>query len=483
RRRERRATAEGDRCRLSVDMAAAPFDHRPSPSGRINRRSSFLHRNIGSTGYRMISRGRIVPHGNTHKYVVSRNARAAKYSFPRRRPACILLQCKNDAHGCDQHNSWRPLPPSAPAHRVAAMAARFQTFDETSDRAASGPRVAALRAELARQGLDGFIVPRADRYQNEYVPPSDERLAWISGFTGSAGSAIVLADRAALFVDGRYTLQAGEPVATAPFEIAPLAETAPGPWSERARREGQKRGEAPGVHTIGRARRRPRAAAGATLVAVGIDPVDAVWSGRPAAPRGAVTLHGEQFAGEPAAHKLERVRAELARLKADALVVSDPHAACWTFNIRGSDVAHTPLALAVAIVPREDRPALYVDGRKLTNAVREALASLAELREPDAFAADLKALGAAHRAVRLDASMAPDAMGRLVGQSGGKIRRGADPIALMKATKNDTEIAGTRAAHRRDGAAVTRFLAWLDREAPAGKLTEIDAVTALEDFR
>jgi Xaa-Pro aminopeptidase len=365
------------------------------------------------------------------------------------------------------------------------MAARFQSFDETSDRAASGPRVAALRAELVRQGLDGFIVPRADRYQNEYVPPSDERLAWISGFTGSAGSAIVLADRAALFVDGRYTLQTREQVDTDLFEIVPLAETPPDQWIEKTLREGQKLGYDAWLHTIEGAERLAKAcaAAGATLVAVETDPVDAVWTDRPAPPRGAVTLHGEQFAGEPAVHKLERIRAELGKLKADALVVSDPHAACWTFNIRGRDVAHTPLALAVAIVPREGQPSLHVDGRKLTNAVRDALAPLAELREPDAFAADLKALGAAHRVVRLDAATAPDAIGRIVTQSGGKIRRGADPIALMKATKNATEIEGSRAAHRRDGAAVTRFLAWFEREAPTAKLTEIDAVVALEDFR
>ena len=365
------------------------------------------------------------------------------------------------------------------------MAARFQSFDETSDRAASGPRVAALRAELGRRGLDGFIVPRADRFQNEYVPPSDERLAWISGFSGSAGSAVVLADRAALFVDGRYTLQAREQVDTDLFEIVHLTETPVSEWIEKTLREGQKLGYDPWLPTIEGAERLTKAcaAAGAILVAIEPDPVDAVWSDRPSEPLGAVALHGEQFAGESAAHKLDRIRAELARLNADALVVSDPHAACWTFNIRGSDVAHTPLALAVAIVPREGRPALYVDGRKLANSVRDALAALAELREPDGFAADLKALGAARRVVRLDGTAAPDAIGRIVGQSGGKIRRGADPIALMKATKNATEIAGTRAAHRRDGAAVTRFLAWFDREAPAGRLTEIDAVAALEDFR
>src|SRR5215468_6789740 len=265
------------------------------------------------------------------------------------------------------------------------MATQFQSFDDTTKRAASGPRLARLRAELARRGLDGVIVPRADRYQNEYVPPSDERLAWISGFTGSAGSAIVLADRAALFVDGRYTLQAREQVDTDLFEIVHLTDTPVDQWIERTLREGQKLGYDPWLHTVEGAERLTKACAavGAILVATEPDPVDAVWTDRPPEPLGAVTLHGEQFAGEPAAHKLERVRAELARLKADALVVSDPHAACWTFNIRGSDVAHTPLALAVAIVPREDRPVLYVDGRKLTNAVRNGLASLAELREPD----------------------------------------------------------------------------------------------------
>jgi Xaa-Pro aminopeptidase len=365
------------------------------------------------------------------------------------------------------------------------MAARFQSFDETSDRAASGPRVAALRAELSRRGLDGFIVPHADRYQNEYLPPSDERLAWISGFTGSAGSAIVLADRAALFVDGRYTLQAREQVDASLFEIVHVTETPPDQWIERTLREGQALGYDPWLHTIEGAEKLANAcaAAGAILRPAEPDPIDAVWSDRPAEPRGAVVLHEEKYSGEPAGRKLERIRAELARLKAEALVVCDPHAVCWTFNIRGSDVAHTPLALAVAIVPRKGRPSLHVDGRKLTNAVHDALATLADLREPAAFADDLTALGAAHRVVRLDAATAPDAIGRLISTSGGKIRRGADPIALMKATKNATEIAGARAAHRRDGAAVTRFLAWFDREAPAGNLTEIDAVEALEGFR
>jgi len=365
------------------------------------------------------------------------------------------------------------------------MTARFQSFDDTVDRAASGPRIATLRAELARRGLDGFIVPRADRFQNEYVPPSDERLSWLTGFSGSAGTAIVLADRAALFVDGRYTLQAREQVDTGQFEIVQVTETPPHQWIETTLREGQKLGYDPWLHTVEGAERLAKACAavGASLVPAEPNPVDAVWADRPPAPLGAVVTHEQKFAGEPAAQKLDRIRAELARLKADALVVSDPHAVCWTFNIRGSDVAHTPLALAVAIVPSEGKPSLYVDGRKLGNSVRDILAGLADIREPGAFESDLKALGAAHRNVRLDASGAADAIARLVAAGGGKVRRGPDPIALMKAVKNATEVAGARTAHRRDGAAVTRFLAWLDREAPAGRLTEIDAVEALEDFR
>jgi Xaa-Pro aminopeptidase len=365
------------------------------------------------------------------------------------------------------------------------MTARFQSFDDTADPAASGSRIAKLRAEIARRGLDGFIVPRADRFQNEYVPPADERLSWLTGFSGSAGTAIVLADRAALFVDGRYTLQAREQVDTSQLEIVPVTETPPHQWIETVLGKGQKLGYDPWLHTVEGAERIAKAcaAAGAKLVPSEPNPIDAVWTDRPPAPRGAVVLHEQKFSGEPAAHKLERIRGEITKLKADALVVSDPHAVCWTFNIRGNDVPHTPLALAVAIVPAEGRPSLYVDGRKLGNSVRDAIEGLADIREPDAFERDLAALGAAQRNVSLDASGAADAIARLVTASGGRIRRGPDPTALMKAVKNATEVAGARAAHRRDGAAVTRFLAWFDREAPAGKLTEIDAVEALEDFR
>ncbi len=361
--------------------------------------------------------------------------------------------------------------------------ARFQTFDDASERAHSAARVAALRAELKRRGLDGMAVPRADRQQNEYLPASEQRLAWLTGFTGSAGAAVVLSDKAALFVDGRYTVQATAQTDAAVFTIAHLVETPPEQWLEQNLERGAKFGYDPWLHTADGAEklRKACANAGAELVAVEDNPIDALWRDRPAPPRGRVVLHDLKFAGESAADKLQRVRAELKKLRVDTLLVSDPQNVAWTFNIRGSDIAHTPLALAFAAVPREGRPALYVDDRKLDNAVRHALQEIADVRAPDDLALDLSKLDG--KTVRLDQASAAEALTRLVKDGGGKPALGLDPIALMKAVKNHAEIAGARAAHRRDGAALARFLAWLAREAPKGKLTEIDAVEALEGFR
>jgi Xaa-Pro aminopeptidase len=363
--------------------------------------------------------------------------------------------------------------------------ARFQSFEDRTERAASGARVAALRTELARRGLTGFIIPRSDRHQNEYVPASEERLAWLTGFTGSAGAAIVLMERAVLFVDGRYTLQVREQVDTSLFTIEHLVETPPDRWIETNLTNADRLGYDPWLHTVESAERLAKAcaAAGATLVAVEPDLIDAIWSDRPAPPLGAVMLHDLRFAGEAAEDKLARIRAELVKLRADALVVSDPHAVAWAFNIRGADVAHTPLPLAFAVIPQAGRPALFVDGRKLSNDVRDRLESLADIREPADFVQALAALGQARKTVRLDQATAADALARLVTSHGGKIARGMCPIALMKAIKNPAEISGARAAHVRDGVAVTRFLAWFDREAARSALTEIDAVAALESFR
>ncbi|MEW6644007.1 MAG: aminopeptidase P family protein [Pseudomonadota bacterium] len=363
--------------------------------------------------------------------------------------------------------------------------AHFQTFEDPEGGVALTARLSALREELIRRGLTGFVVPRADQQQNEYVPPADERLAWLTGFTGSAGLAAVLTTKAALFVDGRYTLQAAKQVDTAAWTIEALVEPPPEKWLETHLAAGDRLGFDPWLHTSAAAERLAAACrrAGAELVAIDSNPLDAVWSERPAPPLGQVTVHPAALAGEPATEKLGRIRAELARGRLDALVLSDSHAVAWTFNIRGADVAHTPLPLSYALVPRDGRPVIFIDGRKLSNSVRHHLEENADVVAPEALTQRLTDLAASGAAIGLDAATAADALSRLITAAGGKPMRGVDPTALLKAVKNPAEIAGTRTAHERDGIALAHFLAWIDREAPTGALTEIDAVEALETFR
>jgi len=363
--------------------------------------------------------------------------------------------------------------------------ARFQTFEEPETGVALSARLKALREELARRKLTGFVVPRADQQQNEYVPPSEERLAWLTGFTGSAGLAIVLSNEAAIFVDGRYTLQAGKQVDRKAWAVEPLVEPPPESWLTKHLKPGDRLGFDPWLHTSSAAERLAAACTktGAELVAVDSNPVDAIWTERPQPPLAPVAIHGPQFSGETEADKLNRIRSEIDKLGVDALVFSDSHAVAWTFNIRGADVAHTPLPLSYALVPKDGRPTVFIDHRKLTNATRDHLEQSAEVREPDALAGELAALAKAGGSIALDNATAADALTRLISAAGGKAVRGSDPVALLKAMKNPTEIAGTRTAHRRDAVALARFLAWVAREAPKGRLTEIDAVEALETFR
>jgi Xaa-Pro aminopeptidase len=329
------------------------------------------------------------------------------------------------------------------------------------------------------------VIPRADQQQNEYVPPSEERLAWLTGFTGSAGQAVVLPQAAAVFVDGRYTLQAAKQVDRKAWSIEPLVDPPPESWLAGHLKAGDRLGFDPWLHTSAGAERLAAACAraGAELVAVDSNPLDSVWTERPPPPLGPVTVHGAQFSGEAEAEKLERIRLEIARLGAEALVLSDSHAVAWTFNIRGADVSHTPLPLSYALVPRDGRPTVFIDHRKLSNSARDHLEQSAEVREPDALAPALNELAQGGAAIALDSATAADALSRLISAAGGKPLRGSDPVSLLKAVKNVTEIEGTRSAHRRDAVALARFLAWIDREAPTGALTEIDTVEALESFR
>ena len=363
--------------------------------------------------------------------------------------------------------------------------AHFQTFEEPEAGVALTARLAALREELARRKLTGFIVPRADQQQNEYVPPSEERLAWLTGFTGSAGLAVVLPHEAAVFVDGRYTLQAAKQVDATAWTVESLIDPPPESWVAAHLKAGDRLGFDPWLHTFAAAERLAAACAkaGAELVAVDSKPIDAIWPDRPRPPLAPVAIHGIEHAGVTEAEKLTQIRGEIARLGADALVLSDSHAVAWTFNIRGADVAHTPLPLSYALVPKDGRPTIFIDHRKLSNLTRDHLEQSADVREPDAMAPTLMALAKGGGSIALDNATAADALSRLIAGAGGKPLRGSDPVALLKAVKNATEIKGTKTAHVRDAVALARFLAWIDREAPSGKLTEIDAVEALETFR
>ena len=361
--------------------------------------------------------------------------------------------------------------------------ARFQSFDERADPSQGPVRLAALRAELTRRGLDGFVVPRADEHQNEYVPPAAERLAWLTGFTGSAGVAVVLAGEAAVFVDGRYTVQIRQQIDTGVFTPESLIDHPPEAWLGERLTDGQRIGFDPWLHTPAQVERLTRAveAAGARLVAVDGNPIDAVWPDRPAMPKGAVTLHPEHLAGLDRVAKLVAVRDKLG--DGETLLVSDPHAVAWLFNMRGADVGHTPLPMSYALVPKSGRPTLYVDGAKLSNSVRDTLEGSAEVADPAGLPAALEGLGREGRSLRFDAATVPHRLVEALKAAGGRAEVGADPIALMKASKSEAERQGARDAHRRDAAAFARFLHWFATEAPNGGQTEISCASALESFR
>ncbi len=329
----------------------------------------------------------------------------------------------------------------------------FQSFDERSDPKLVAPRIAALRAELARRGLDGFVIPRSDQHQGEYVPACDERLAWATGFTGSAGAAVILAGKAALVVDGRYTLQAAAQTDVGVVAPVKMAEMSAEGWIEANLPAGAKLGFDPWVHTPDQAKRLEESVrkSGGTLVAVDSNPIDAVWAERPAPPKGKITAYPDRLAGETAQAKISRVREALAKAKCDALVISDPHDLCWLLNIRGADVPHTPLALGYGIVKATGPVQLFVDPAKITPEAGDDLIGICAPHPPAAFLDALKALGAAGLTVRLDGATCAVAIRDLITAAGGKADVGAGPIALMKARKNAAELEGARAAHVRDG--------------------------------
>ncbi|WP_299817380.1 aminopeptidase P family protein [uncultured Roseibium sp.] len=361
----------------------------------------------------------------------------------------------------------------------------FQTFDDLSDPSCGAPHAALLRAELSRRGLDGFLIPRADAHQSEYVPPHDCRLQWLTGFTGSAGVAAVLGDDASIFVDGRYTIQVREQVDLNTFPARHLIEEPVTNWLAERLQSGQKLGVDAMLHTVREVRRLREICkqAGAELVTLDDNPIDSVWQNRPEPPVGQVSLYPVELAGKAALDKIAQIQSALADKKADACVLTQPDSIAWLFNIRGSDVTHTPLPLSFATVPANGKPSLYIDGRKLSNSVRDALSDLTELFEPGDFKSGLSALGASGASVMIDPGLAGIGIAEAITGEGGTLVEAQDPVLLPKAVKNETELNGARTAHVRDAAAFVNFLCWFDEEAPKGRLDEISVTEKLEEFR
>ncbi|RFC65330.1 aminopeptidase P family protein [Fulvimarina endophytica] len=358
----------------------------------------------------------------------------------------------------------------------------FQSFDEISDASQSADRLAALRARLDALGVDGFVVPRADRHQNEYIPRTEARLEWLTGFTGSAGTAVILKDRAAVLSDGRYTLQLRSQIDLSAFEPVSSVETSVTDYLlEHAC--GATIGIDPWLTTLAGTERLKTALEkrGGTLVTLDGNPIDAIWSDRPSASAGPVRLQPLRFAGRSAEEKIAEIAEAVEKAGCDLTVLTDPASVAWLFNIRGSDVEHTPLVLSFAVVTKSADAVLFVDETKLTGEVRDALTKTCAIEAYGDFAEHLRRASAGAR-IGLDRELVAAAIGEIVAGAGGTAELMDDPVRLARARKNEAEIAGSRSAHIRDGAAMVAFLAWLDRQAP-GSVTEIAAAERLESLR
>ena len=381
------------------------------------------------------------------------------------------------------------IDPEADAELTRALTAWRAELSKSDDGLAAAPappsRLAALRAELNRRGLDGFVVPRADEHQGEYVPRRSQRLAWLTGFSGSAGLAIVLADRAAIFVDGRYTLAVRAQVDPEAFVPHQVPEQSPEAWIADNLPKGGKLGFDPWLQTVDGHERFARACqrAGGAFAPVDGNPIDAVWTDRPPAPLAPVLPQPDEFAGETSAAKRARIAATVKAKGADVALITAPDSIAWLLNVRGGDVPRTPFALGFALLHDDGHVDLYMDRRKLPDRTLAWLGNAVTLAPPEELGPALDMLGKAGKRVLIETATAPVWAANRLQSAGVELVREADPVALPKACKNAVELEGIRRAHRRDGAAVSRFLAWLAREVPAGKLREIEASDRLQALR
>lgn len=358
---------------------------------------------------------------------------------------------------------------------------KFQSFEEKSDPSQVAPRLAALRKAMKAAGIDHFLVPRADAHRGESVPASEARLAYLTGFTGSAGLAVVGLDKAHLFVDSRYTLQAPAQTDTALVEVHEVASFAIDARALVAK--GDVVAYDPWLHTPTEIRDLAEKLKGHAKLVARDNLVDEVWDNRPAPPVSAIEILGDNRAGRSATDKITEIQKTLADDGADAVVLTLPESICWLLNIRGRDVPNTPFVLGFAVVPKKGEPTLFLDAAKITDELENALAGVATIAAAKKLPKALEKLGKSEKTVMLDPASAPAAVAELLIEAGASLVEKRDPVLLPKSRKNEAELAGMREAHQLDGVALAKFLSWFDAEAPKGELTEIAIVTALEAFR
>ena len=362
----------------------------------------------------------------------------------------------------------------------------FQNFADTNQRHLTPARIAALRSRLDVLGIDGLIIPRADQFQGEYVPAGAERLNWLTGFSGSAGSAIVLESTAAIFIDGRYTLQVRDQIDLDLITPLQVPEASPYDWVTKHVPRGGKLGFDPWLLTIRDAERFDAAcrAAGAELVALDTNPIDSIWQDRPAVQAKPVEQQPLQFAGTSSTDKLRDIANGLQQRGASACVLTQTDAVAWLFNIRGHDIPHTPAVLAFAVVHRDASADLFLDPSRIDEDARDALNQAnVRLVAPGLMIETLQTLGSAEAVVELDFAWAAEALRRTLTASSATVSNQTSPCTLPRATKNRAELEGARAAHLRDGVPMARFLRWLDVNASSGQLDEISAARKLEALR
>lgn len=361
----------------------------------------------------------------------------------------------------------------------------FQSYEIKSDKSYGTKHVPVLRDRLKALGLDGFIVPHADEYQNEYLPACGERLKWISGFTGSAGAAVIMMDRAAIFVDGRYTIQVKAQVDHDLFEFEDLVKDPPSAWIEKNVPSGARLGYDPWLHGVDAVNQYKAAAkrAGFELVSLGTNPIDECWEGRPEKPLAKINPHGTEFAGQSSEEKRLEIGELLGKRKADAVVIAQPASIAWLLNIRGGDVSHSPLPLSRVVLNSDGTAGLFVDEHKVTPALKAHLGNSITIRNEEDLGDTLVELGKAGKTVEADAATAPAWVFERLKDAGATVKRVSDPCVLPRAKKNKVERQGARQAHIRDGVAMTKFLCWLENTGPSGEHDEISVAKKLEEFR